>query len=90
MKVFTPYEGCAEDIERLVTRVDACAVGGCGSDTCAAGQRLSGALSEPKCGKSMRYRGTFIAATPSRIITCTLSADHDGPHADETLDGAWS
>lgn len=87
--VFEPYEGCAEDIERVASF--ATPLDWPTTAERAAAKRLLAAISEPKCGKVLRYGSAFVAAAPGGpIITCTLPADHDGPHADETLNGAWS
>lgn len=95
---FEPYEGWEEDVRQLAgfhlayARQAPGIIPPGGASTNAA-RHLLAAFPPPECGKVLRHGNGIsmrrYADGAPRPITCTLPKDHDGPHADETLQGEW-
>ena len=93
---FTPYEGWEEDV-RLLAFVDCSREGTAAGD---AAKRLLAAFPAPKspnCGKALQHdygegassMVTLQLPTSFVFLTCTLPANHDGPHVPDVPDEAW-
>jgi len=93
---FTPYEGWEEDV-RLLAFVGSSREGTAAGD---AAKRLLAAFPAPKspnCGKALQHdygegassMVTLQLPTSFVFLTCTLPANHDGPHVPDVPDEAW-